>query len=54
MILNDTGRMVEHWRLEINYKFPRSTTDLAIVMPNHIHGIVVIVGADLRVRPVSS
>ena len=32
-------------------KFPSVETDEYVVMPNHIHGIVVIVGADLRVRP---
>ena len=42
MILNDVGRMVERWWNELNNKFSQSTTDKAVVMPNHVHGIVVI------------
>ena len=51
MHLNDAGRMVEKGWLELNRKFPTIETDEYIVMPNHFHGIVVIVGADLRVCP---
>jgi len=57
MRLNDAGRMVEKWWLELNHKFPNVDTDEYVVMPNHFHGIVVIVppddnvGADLRVGP---
>jgi len=53
MRLNDAGRMVEKWWVELNHKFPAVQTDEYIVMPNHFHGIVVIqpVGADLCVRP---
>jgi REP element-mobilizing transposase RayT len=56
--LNDAGRMVQRWWDELNRKFPHIRTDAFVVMPNHIHGIVVIepveakpVGADLRVCP---
>jgi len=49
--LNDAGRMVEKGWLELNRKFPTIETDEYIVMPNHFHGIVVIVGADLCVCP---
>jgi REP element-mobilizing transposase RayT len=57
MALNDAGRMIEKWWLELNHKFPSVDTDEYVVMPNHFHGIVVItppdtVGADLRVGPV--
>ena len=56
MQLNDAGRMVEHWWFELNQKFPAVETDEFVIMPNHLHGIVVItdtiVGADLRVGPV--
>ncbi|MBI3611356.1 MAG: transposase [Nitrospirae bacterium] len=54
---NDAGRMVARWWAELNYKFPTVQTDESIVMPNHFHGIVVIigypdtVGAALRGRP---
>jgi hypothetical protein len=63
MRLNDAGRMVERWWLELNRRFPHVLTDAYVVMPNHFHGIVVIhsrppdttappdVGADLRVCP---
>jgi REP element-mobilizing transposase RayT len=58
MRLNDAGRMVERWWGELNRKFPHIRTDAFAVMPNHIHGIIVIepvgvepVGADLRVCP---
>jgi hypothetical protein len=48
--------MVARWWMEINHKFPTIQIDEFIVMPNHFHGIVVLVepepvGADLRVRP---
>ena len=36
MRLNDAGRMVEQWGLEMNRKFPTMETDEYIVMPNHI------------------
>jgi REP element-mobilizing transposase RayT len=54
MRLNDAGRMVEKWWLELNRKFPNVDTDEYRVMPNHFHGIIPItgsVGADLRVGP---
>ena len=56
MIYNDAGRMVTKWWLEIPHKFPLIEIDEFIVMPNHFHGIVIMVepdsvGADLRVRP---
>ncbi len=48
---NDAGRMVEKWWLELTNKFPSVETDEYVVMPNHLHGILTIVGADLCVRP---
>jgi REP element-mobilizing transposase RayT len=42
MRLNDAGRMVERWWKELNHKFPHIRTDAFAVMPNHIHGIIVI------------
>jgi putative transposase len=54
--LNDAGRMIEHWWVELNQKFSAVETDEFVIMPIHLHGIVVItdniVGADLRVGPV--
>jgi len=51
MKLNDAGRMVEKWWVELMKKFPSVKTDAHIVMPNHFHGIIVIVGATLCGRP---
>jgi REP element-mobilizing transposase RayT len=54
--LNDAGRMVERWWLELSKKFPTIEIGRYIIMPNHLHGILVfqyhkVVGADLRVCP---
>jgi len=53
--LNDAGRMIERWWFELNHKFSTVETDEFVIMPNHFHGIIVIVdvpvGADLRVGP---
>ena len=51
MRLNDAGRMVESWWGELLNKFPLVETDEYVVMPNHFHGIVVLVGAALCGRP---
>jgi putative transposase len=40
--LNDAGRMVERWWGELNHKFPIISTDAFVVMPDHIHGIIVV------------
>jgi putative transposase len=63
---NRAGRMIEKWWLELNHKFAAVDTDEYVIMPNHFHGIVIIVnpaptigadfgavGADLRVGPVT-
>ena len=60
MRVNDPGRMVERWWLELAEKFPSVKVDAFVVMPNHFHGILMSldqhkdVGADLRVCPGSS
>jgi REP element-mobilizing transposase RayT len=51
MVLNDAGQMVRQWWFELPRKFPRVELDRDVVMPNHVHDIVRIVGADRRVRP---
>ena len=56
ILLSDAGRKVARWWREIHHKFPTIEIDEFIVMPNHFHGIVVLVepdrvGADLRVCP---
>src|SRR5918912_61579 len=40
--LGDAGRMVERWWGKLNGKFRTVTTDAFVVMPDHIHGIIVI------------
>ena len=47
MILNDAGRMVEQWWMELNNKFPDMETDTFMIMPNHFHGIIMIAGTCL-------
>ena len=43
MHLNDAGRMIERWWLELAHKFPLVDLDEHITMPNHFHGIIEIV-----------
>jgi len=45
MVLNDAGRMVESVWNEIPKYYPGIDIDVCQIMPNHIYGIVVIVGA---------
>ena len=43
--LNDAGRMVEAVWDDLPRRFPGIDLDAFVVMPNHVHGIIVIVGA---------
>jgi REP element-mobilizing transposase RayT len=45
--------MVMKWWKELGNKFTSVLPDEAVVMPNHFHGIIVIVGAALCGRPPS-
>ena len=51
MILNNAGIMIDKWWWELRNKFNDVELDEYIIMPDHFHGIVFIVGADLRVCP---
>jgi REP element-mobilizing transposase RayT len=51
MRLNDAGKMIQAVWDEIPAYYPGIDIDAFIVMPNHIHGIVVIVGAARCGRP---
>ncbi len=52
MILNEAGKMIdEQWNALLE-RFPNIELDVYQVMPNHFHGIIVIVGAILAERPV--
>ena len=53
MALNDAGRAVAACWLQIPDHFPHVELDEYVVMPNHIHGIVIIVGAN-NYSPVQS
>jgi len=51
MVLNSAGKMIEKWWYELGRKFPEIDLDAFVIMPNHVHGVIVIVGADLCVCP---
>lgn len=51
VLLNGAGVMVNNWWNKITEKFPHIELDEYIIMPNHMHGII-IVGADLCVGPI--
>jgi REP element-mobilizing transposase RayT len=52
MVLNDAGWMVQRVWDEIPGNYPGIETDVFIVMPDHIHGIIIIVGAGPCACPV--
>jgi len=52
MILNDAGKMIGRWWNELKNKYANIEIDEYVIMPNHCHGIINIVGtvgADLGV-----
>jgi REP element-mobilizing transposase RayT len=51
MVLNDAGIMVEKCWNEIPQHFANVILDEHAIMPNHFHGIIIIVGAGLS-RPI--
>ena len=51
MRVNMAGRMVQYWYEKINEKFPCIEADAMVIMPNHMHFIIQIVGADPCVCP---
>jgi putative transposase len=50
MQLNDASRMIHYWWNQLTNKYPNIELDEFVVMPNHLHGLI-IVGADPRVCP---
>lgn len=48
MRLNNAGFMLKAWWQKVTNKFPSVQTDEYVVMPNHFHGIINIVGLTLR------
>ena len=51
MELDDSGEMVETVWNKLPDRFPNIDRDAFIIMPNHIHCIVVLVGANFYIRP---
>ncbi len=51
MLLSQSGKMIEKWVYELANKFSHIIIDKHVIMPNHIHVIIIIVGADLCVCP---
>jgi len=51
MILNDIGNMIDLWWQKIFEKYDNISIDEYIIMPNHIHGIINVVGAAPCSRP---
>ncbi|MDQ3017853.1 MAG: hypothetical protein M3R25_14165, partial [Bacteroidota bacterium] len=49
MIMNDAGKMIEKWYLELENKFPDIKCDAHVIMPNHFHCIIENLGAN---RPI--
>lgn len=52
MRLSDAGRMVKQCWNDITIHFPYVGLDEFVVMPNHVHGIIVIVGAQF-IEPIN-
>ncbi|HPD60876.1 MAG TPA: transposase [Thermodesulfobacteriota bacterium] len=42
MVLNNKGKITRHYWLEIPRHFPNVVLDEYIIMPNHVHGIIVL------------
>lgn len=51
MVLNDAGHMIQAIWDQIPSHYQGVQTDAFMVMPNHIHGIVILVGAGPRACP---
>src|SRR3989338_2899431 len=48
MYLNHAGKMVEDEWLLLTKRFPHISLDEYVIMPNHMHGIIVIGNPDTR------
>jgi len=54
MILNDTGKMAERFWKEIPDQFPFIELDNFVIMPNHVHGILIIKRGTAETRLIAS
>ncbi len=50
--LNQRGRIAEQGLLEIEKHFPKVKVDKYVVMPNHVHAIIVLQGSDTNLSTV--
>ena len=48
MVLSDLGRIAQRFWLEIPQQFSFARVDEFVVMPNHVHGIIEIVGSNRK------
>lgn len=46
MFLNDAGQMIEKWYLELKNKFLNVQCGDYIIMPNHFHAIIILLGGN--------
>ena len=51
MILNECGQIAYNEWVKLSERFPNFELDVFQIMPNHIHGIIALVGATLAVAP---
>ncbi len=51
LIHNAAARMIDKWWYKLPIKFPNVDIDEHVIMPDHFHGIIWIVGAAPRGRP---
>lgn len=49
ILLNQAGCMIDRWLNELPNKFPGIIIDSYVIMPNHVHFLIIHVGADLCV-----
>ncbi len=54
VILNNIGNMVDSWWQKIFEKYDNVSIGEYIIMPNHIHGIINIVGVDPCIDPLQN
>ena len=44
MMVNETGAEIDRWWQELPTKFPSVELDAYVIMPNHMHGIIALLG----------
>ncbi|MCL1856502.1 MAG: hypothetical protein FWF84_02515 [Kiritimatiellaeota bacterium] len=53
MALNDAGKMIEKWCVELSNKFSDITVNRHVIMPNHVHAILINHGTGNGTAPTS-